>query len=52
MRARLQRPLGLARPLPGGTMVDLKTTFMGIPLRSPLVVGASSVSGMVIFYSL
>ena len=28
-------------------MVDLKTTFMGIPLRSPIVVGASSVSGMV-----
>lgn len=28
-------------------MVDLKTTFMGIPLRSPIVVGASSVSAMV-----
>ncbi len=28
-------------------MVDLKTTFMGIPLRSPIVVGASSVSSMV-----
>jgi len=28
-------------------MVDLKTTFMGIPLRSPIVVGASSISAMV-----
>jgi dihydroorotate dehydrogenase (fumarate) len=28
-------------------MPDLKTTFMGIPLRSPIVVGASSVSAMV-----
>ena len=27
-------------------MPDLKTTYMGIPLRSPIVVGASSVSGM------
>ncbi len=26
-------------------MPDLKTTYMGIPLRSPIVVGASSVSG-------
>jgi dihydroorotate dehydrogenase (fumarate) len=28
-------------------MPDLKTTYMGIPLRSPIVVGASSVSAMV-----
>jgi dihydroorotate dehydrogenase (fumarate) len=28
-------------------MADLKTTYMGIPLRSPIVVGASSVSAMV-----
>ena len=27
-------------------MPDLKMTYMGIPLRSPIVVGASSVSGM------
>jgi dihydroorotate dehydrogenase (fumarate) len=27
-------------------MPDLKTTYMGIPLHSPIVVGASSVSGM------
>jgi len=27
-------------------MPDLKTTYMGIPLRSPIVVGASSVSSM------
>jgi dihydroorotate dehydrogenase (fumarate) len=27
-------------------MPDLKTTYMGNPLRSPIVVGASSVSGM------
>jgi len=30
----------------GGSMPDLKTTYMGIPLHSPIVVGASSVSGM------
>jgi dihydroorotate dehydrogenase (fumarate) len=28
-------------------MTDLKTTYMGIPLESPLVVAASSISGMV-----
>jgi dihydroorotate dehydrogenase (fumarate) len=28
-------------------MADLKTTYMGIPLESPLVVAASSISGMV-----
>jgi dihydroorotate dehydrogenase (fumarate) len=27
-------------------MPDLKTTYMGIPLRSPIVIGASSVSAM------
>jgi len=28
-------------------MADLKTTYMGIPLNSPLVVAASSISGMI-----